>query len=160
MDNTQTERYQWIQELIQAEDQILETGLVNFENSLNPERILISETLTFLNHLKLIFEEAVEIFNDSKPTIVGRIKLYPLVKTQSDFMLFRNGYKLIFTFKKPGHILIQFHFMDSQAESDEYIENKWGAFNKVQWFHKEKLVDIEYLAKYFLVQFIRESINT
>lgn len=153
------DRLEWVHDLIKAEEQIEETGIVDFDNSLNPERFLVEQTLAYMSAIKSQLQEAVEIFNDSKPTTVGKIKVYDIAKTHADFMIFRNGYKLIFNFKKPGMICIKLHFMNTVYAEDENIEIRWGAFNDVIWMHKNQPIKVENLVRHYLVKFIRESIR-
>jgi hypothetical protein len=153
------EKYDWLQEVIKAEEKVEETGIVDFDQALNPERILVTEALRFMNEIKHDLEEAIEIFNEMKPTPAGKIKVYAIAKTHADFMIFRNGYKLLFSLIKPGVIAIRFHYMNTTHQENETIEIKWGAFNDVIWVHKGHPIKKENLIRYFLVKFIRESLN-
>lgn len=152
------EKFGWLQDVIKAEEKVEETGIVDFDQSMNPERILVTEALRFMGEIRQDFEEAIEIFNEMKPTPAGKIKLYAIAKTHADFMLFRNGYKLIFSLVKPGVISIRLHYMNTNHQESETIEIKWGAFNDILWMHKGQKVNKENLIKYFLTKFIRESL--
>lgn len=111
---TQTEtknRISWIKDLVKAEEQVEESGVIDITLGISNERSLLFETNRFLQDLKDDFVDASNIFNDMKKSSVGRIKIYGIAKTQADFMLFRNGYKLIFSLQTPGVISIRFNFI-------------------------------------------------
>jgi hypothetical protein len=74
-------------------------------------------------------------------------------------MLFRNGYKLIFSLVKSGVIAIRLHYMNTTQQDNETIEIKWGPFHDIIWVHKGQPIKKENLVRYFLVKFIRESLN-
>jgi len=174
-------KYEWIHDLIKTEEQIEESGLVDMGSSaIDPERALIGAALTFLSELKKEFHEALEIFNDLKHHTSSKIKLYGIAKTPADFMLFRNGLKLIFSLKQPGVISIRTHFMNpgipavasmslignsvpqpissSQYRSEEaLLEMKWGVFEEVIWTYKNQPIKKESVVKHYLTQFIRDS---
>lgn len=153
------EKYAWLNEIIRAEEIMDETGIVDFDNTFNPERLLVSEALNFMQEIKQGLQDAVDFFNEMKPTPVGKIKIYDIAKTHADFMLFRNGYKLIFSLTRPGVISIRLHYMNSPHSETESVEIKWGAFNDFIWMHKGNPVKKENLIRHYLAKFIRESIR-
>lgn len=154
------DKFGWLQEVIKAEEKVEETGIVDFDNAFNPERILVTEALKLMSEIKHDFEEAIEIFNDMKPTPTGKIKVYGIAKTHADFMIFRNGYKLIFSLVKSGVIAIRLHYMNAAHQENETIEIKWGPFNDVIWVHRGQPLKKDNLVRYFLVKFIRESVSS
>ena len=38
-------------------------------------------------------------------------EIYGIANTHADFMLFRNGFKLIFSLKEPGAVSVRFHYV-------------------------------------------------
>lgn len=163
----------WIKDLVRAEQKMEESGVVDFSFGFDPQQILFSESIAFLNGLKTSFVEASSSFNQLKGSTVGRIKIYGISNTHADFMLFRNGFKLIFALKEPGVIGIRFHFVGSgftqvqvQAASDngqkvtneeDVLIARWGAFGDLVWTYQEQPVKVDYLVRYYLTRFIRES---
>ncbi len=87
------EKISWIKELVKAEQQMEESGLVDMTFGFDAERVLVQETIQFLMQLKTEFVDASSSFNELKPSALGRIKIYGIAKTHADFMLFRNGFK-------------------------------------------------------------------
>ncbi len=164
-------KYEWIKDLVRAEQQMEESGVVDFTAGFDPEKSLNDQTLLFVTQLKEAFVEAASTFNQMKGAAFGGIKIYGIAKTESDFMLFRNGFKLIFTKRQPGSISINFQYQgagfvpgsaaaDKIAESlmnEDRLEARWGAFGEIIWTHKELQVSAEHLVRYYMSRFIKES---
>ncbi len=158
----------WIKELIEAEQKMEESGIVDVAPTFDHQRNLESESITLLNRLKDIFIDHSAIYNKMRGASVGGVKIYGISKTQADFMLFRNGFKLFFSMKRPGVIASQVHYygtdvlspqntaVDSMAQED-LIEARLGAFDEVIWTYQEQPVNLEYLGKYYFTRFIKAS---
>src|SRR5690348_10330670 len=117
------EKIAWIKELVNAEQQMEESGMVDMTYGYDAQRMLAHETLQFLLALKTEFVDSSSTFNELKPSPLGRIKIYGIAKTHADFMLFRNGYKMIFALKSPGEIVIRFNFIGSNYVPGSTAEN-------------------------------------
>ncbi len=165
------DKLSWIKELVRAEQRMEESGVVDFSFGFDPQQLLFSESLDFLNSLKNSFIDSSSSFNQLKGSTVGRIKIYGISNTHADFMLFRNGFKLIFALKEPGVIGIRFHyvgagFVQSPAASDngakvpseeDILMARWGAFGDLVWTYQDQQVKVDYLVRYYMTRFIRES---
>lgn len=167
------EKISWIKELVKAEQQMEESGLVDMTFGFDNDKIIVTESVQFLLALKTEFVDASSSFNELKPSALGRIKIYGIAKTHADFMLFRNGFKMIFSLKAPGQISVRFNFigtnyipspgMGDGAQGatnvmDEHIvEAKWGAFGEITWVYQNQPVKLEYMVRHYLTQFIKES---
>ncbi len=160
----------WIKELVAADEQIEKSVMIDMNLGLDTQRILITETIQFLLKLKNEFAICAADFNELKPTVLGRIKVYGIAKTHADFMLFRNGYKMIFSIKNAGVISIKFHYVGNMAipqstaqekativMEEQFIETKWGAFEEVLWTYKTQSFKINYLVRHFITHFIKDS---
>ena len=160
----------WIRELVSADEQIERSVMIDMNLGLDTQRILITESIQFLLKLKNEFANTSALFNELKPTLLGRIKVYGVAKTHADFMLFRNGYKMIFAIKSAGIISIRFHFIGNMAipqpnsqESativmeEQLLEAKWGAFEEVLWTYKTQSFKSQYLVRHFMTTFIKDS---
>lgn len=161
----------WIKDLVRAEQKMEESGVVDFSFGFDPQQLLVSESVGFLNLMKNAFIEAASGFNSLKGSSVGRVKIYGISNTHADFMLFRNGFKLIFALKEPGVIGIRFHyvgagFVQMPAASDNGVKvpseedvliARWGAFGDLVWTYQEQPVKTDYLVRYYMTRFIRES---
>lgn len=160
----------WIRELVAADEQIEKSVMIDMNLGLDTQRILVNETITYVLRLKNDFAESAAAFNEMKPSALGRIKVYGIAKTHADFMLFRNGYKMIFSIKNSGLISIRFHYVGNMAipqpnqkenvtivMDEELIEAKWGAFEEVIWNYKGLSFKPEFLVRHYLTTFIKES---
>ncbi len=83
-------------------------------------------------------------------------------------MLFRNGFKLIFSMKCPGAIAITYNSIganfvpsaddtESGDRSTEYLKSRWGAFGELNWTYKDQEVKLDSLVRFYLSKFIKES---
>ncbi|MCB0366749.1 MAG: hypothetical protein H6624_10810 [Bdellovibrionaceae bacterium] len=161
------DKLQWIRDLVLAEQQMEESGVVDFSAGFDPGKDVDQATIEFMNDLKAAFVESASAFNQLKGSSVGNVKIYGISKTKSDFMLFRNGYKLIFALRKPGLIGIRFNLIGSSflpGQEPEQVSGKedllkaaWGAFGELKWTYNDQLINLDYLVRYYLSRFIRES---
>jgi hypothetical protein len=171
------DKISWIKDLVRAEQKMEESGVVDFSVGFDPQQILFTESVEFLNTVKTAFVESASSFNQLKGSTVGRIKIYGISNTHADFMLFRNGFKLIFCLKEPGVIGIRFHYvgagmmqipaqmsggnpmMDSSKvpSEEDILIARWAAFGDLTWTYQEQPIKIEYLVRYYMTRFIRES---
>lgn len=166
------DRIGWIRELVKSEEQMEESGIVDMGTGVDTERMLVQETLNYLQLLKTEFIESATAFNELKASPLGRIKIYGIAKTHADFMLFRNGFKMIFSMKAAGQISIRFNFIGpnyipSQIPSvhntaapmmeEHVLEAKFGPFQDLQWMFENQPVKTQSVVKHHLTLFIKES---
>ncbi|PWU14183.1 MAG: hypothetical protein C5B49_13585 [Bdellovibrio sp.] len=149
-----------------------ESGMIDLAVGLDNERTLINETLRFLSEIKNQLTEAASTFNELKTSPLGRIKIYGIAKTQADFMLFRNGFKMIFSMKEPGVISIRFNFMgpnflptavpsiqntNTPLTEEHLIQARKGPFHEIVWTFQEQPIQVASVVRYHLTLFIKES---
>ncbi len=166
------DKLSWIKDLVRAEQKMEESGVVDYGFGFDPQALLLSESTEFLETLKAAFIESSSSFNQLKASTVGRVKIYGISNSVADFMLFRNGFKLIFALKEPGVISIRFHFVgagfvqmpaatDNGAKipsgEEDHLIARWGAFGDLVWTYQEQNVKADYLVRYYMTRFIRES---
>ena len=154
----------WIKDLVRSEQQMEESGVIEVSTGFDPEKHLTNETILFLHSLKTDFVDASTAFNQMKSSPLGRIKVYSISQTQADFMLFRNGFKLIFSFKVPGTISMKFHrasglnpAFEQKPDDEELLVAQWGAFGDLIWSYNGQSVKKDYLVKYYVTRFVKES---
>ncbi len=166
------DKLSWIKDLVRAEQKMEESGVVDYGFGFDPQALLLSESTDFLETLKATFIEASSSFNQLKASTVGRVKIYGISNSVADFMLFRNGFKLIFALKEPGVIGIRFHYVgagfvqmpavtDNGAKipsgEEDHLIARWGAFGDLVWTYQDQNVKADYLVRYYMTRFIRES---
>ncbi len=167
-----SEKMNWIRELVRAEETMEDVGVIDLGVRADLDRLLVQESLQFLQILKNEFVEAASAFNELKTSPLGRIKIYGIAKTHADFMLFRNGFKMIFSLKSAGQISIRFNFIgpnylpsqiptaqqSQTAMMEEHIlEAKVGAFEDIQWQFQNQQIKVANVVKFHLSLFVRES---
>lgn len=176
------EKFEWIQDLVRTEQQMEETGLIDFGTHLDPERLMVGAALTFLAELRNGFNEAIEHFNKLKTNSNGKVKIYGIAKAHADFMLFRNGFKLVFSLKQPGVISVRTHFMNPSLPTvssmnfignadnqmlgalqfrgeEDLLEMAMGPFNEPLWTFKGQAIKLESAVKYYLTKFLQDTAN-
>ena len=165
------DKMDWIKELVSAERKIEETGMVDISVAFDDKQ-LKQETIKFLLDIKNLFIDSASLFNQMRGLTVGGVKIYGISNTDADFMLFRNGYKLLFSMKKPGIVRICFAYQTTSimpqnpkneknklqdTTNEDILEAKWGSFGQLRWTHRHQTIDISYLVRYYLSRFIKES---
>lgn len=159
---------EWIKELVEAEQKMEESGIIDVTSTFDQNQNLEGESILFLNRLKDLFIDHTAIYNKMRGANVGGVKIYGISKTKADFMLFRNGFKLFFSLKRPGTISAKIHYHGSdmlaqQTEAldnignEDLIEARLGAFNEVIWTYQEQPINLEYLGRYYFSRFVKES---
>lgn len=160
------EKMSWIKELVLAEQQMEEAGVVDMEAGFDPARQVEEATLDFMTDLKTGFVEASSAFNQMKGSTVGHIRIYGISKTKADFMLFRNGYKLIFSMRQPGVISVTYASAAAQFVPGQKVEeNKgqdvlrasWGAFGQLIWTYNDHEINMDYLIRFYMSRFVKDS---
>ena len=162
------EKLSWIKELVLAEQQMEEAGVVDMEAGFDPGRQLEEATLDFVNDLKAAFVETAAAFNQLKGSTLGHIRIYGISKTKADFMLFRNGYKLIFSLRQAGLISLSHssagsHYVPGQTSTEpssgpaDMLRATWGAFGQLVWTYNDHPINIDYLVRYYMSRFVKDS---
>jgi len=160
------EKLNWIKELVLAEQQMEEAGVVDMEAGFDPNRQLDEATVDFIHDLKAAFVEAAAAFNQMKASTHGHLRIYGISKTKADFMLFRNGYKLIFSLREAGCITVAYstagaHYVPGTSREDQgpsdVLRASWGAFGQLVWTYNDHKINIDYLVRYYMSRFVRDS---
>jgi hypothetical protein len=160
----------WLKELIDYELQREQSGVIGQTFGQELDNQIAESTLEFTSELKQEFQDAVDIFNDLSQSNMTKIKLYTIAKTHGDFMLFRNGFKLIFAIKQPGQISVRLNFMATQSPTaiaakektiaaEDIIEIKQGVFGELYWAFKGQRINMQYLIRHYMTRFINESLK-
>lgn len=143
---------------------------------------LVEEDITdltneFLLDLRSIFEHFVQAFNnlkkenievfekhsqeESRKKLKGSILIYDL-KDGKGFMIFRKGYRLVFSYVKPGCIKVQFLRQKPFGEMENFVESFIKAVThgtmSINWVHENHngFVDINILVRYYMRRFLQE----
>ena len=157
----------WIKDLVRLEQDMEAKGQISLPES-DPSREQLAEhTFEFMRHLRTAFTANSAVFNHIKG-FLGSLKIYGIAETKADFMLFRNGHKLIFSIRDPGLISVRMKFSDqlqllnkkkSMEEPADFIKGEWGPFNELQWTYNNKKINIDYLIRYYMTVFVKTSVR-
>ena len=96
------DKFGWIKDLVTADQQMEDAGIVEFCVGEDPALQLEDASVDYLQDLKLEFLKVISAFNQLSGSTMGPIRVYSIAKTKADFMLFRNGTKLIFSLQNGG----------------------------------------------------------
>jgi hypothetical protein len=173
MENLITQNNEWIEKLAIEEINMEESGIINYSNHLNPIHELEASSVAFMDQLKTEFEICVNKFNELRslndPSRL--IKIFKISNTVNDFMLFRNGLKLVIARKGADVINIGFISntggifaarMNYEAHSTQKlheIKASVGPFNKIRWTFMGEPVEIDALVKHYLTEFIKHTLK-
>ena len=157
---------EWIRDLAISEQEFEQKGVVDFANGINRDELLKECTVEFVKDLKLAFEATSEHFNQLRGPS-GRIKIFGISKTVADFMLLRNGFKMVFSVRQAGVVQVSSshmpRFFTDETSKDtgglnHQLVASWGAFDDVIWTHNERPVKLEALVRYYLSFFAKNSL--
>jgi hypothetical protein len=161
------EKLSWIKELVSAEQQMEEAGVVDMAAGFDPHKQVEEATVEFISDLKAAFVEAASAFNQLKGSALGQVRIYGISKTQADFMLFRHGYKLIFSLRQAGVVSVSHsnagaNYVPGTVRPEEtttadYLKATWGAFGQLIWTYNDHAINIDYLVRYYMSRFIKDS---
>lgn len=169
--NTSEVSTKWIENLALEEINMEKSGIVSFNDHLNPIYQLEESSIDFMNQLRDLFEIYVHKFNEYRGGENGNaIKIFKIANTVNDFMLYRNSLRLIFARRADDLISIGFlsngkeifsartHEGQSHGEATTHeIRAHIGPFNKITWKFANEEVEVDALAKHYLAEFIKLS---
>jgi hypothetical protein len=161
---------QWIERLAIEEVNTEESGVINFNEHLNPTRLLEESSLNLMEELKQYFEIFVGKFNELRGTTnTSAIKIFKISNTVNDFMLFRNSLKLVVA--RRSHDVISIGFLsnsgglfsarlnNNQPASNNIHEIRAhvGPFNDISWTFQGEKINLQSLIKHYLTEFVKHS---
>lgn len=161
----------WIENLALEELNMEESGVVQFNEHLNPERQLEEASIDLMETLKEKFDIFVNKFNEYRSNVdkTPQIKIFKISNTVNDFMLYRSSLKLVIARRSNDLISIGFlsnsgglfaarlNYQTSTQDKIHEIKAHVGAFNKISWHFQGAEVDLDSLVKHYLTEFIKHS---
>ncbi len=152
----------WAAELAHTERRMERLGEVEYSNSFKKQEMLKAQTAEFMAVLRHEFGRQIEVFNEARQSGAQAVHLYRITNTEQDFMLFRNGVKLVVSGQRSGRVLFAFNqflgqiYASSQNPNFE-LEAQWGAFDQLQWTYRNERVQVQDIIRFFLSEFVRQS---
>ncbi len=152
----------WASQLALQERQMERQGTVDVHPGLNKQELLKSKTRDFLIEIQNDFRVNVELFNETRQSPAHHIHIYKVSQTPDDFMLYRNGVKLVVSGQRAGRILLAFnqymgHLFSSQHPPALELQAAWGVLDQLYWTYKGERIRNEDLVRYLLSEFIVQS---
>jgi hypothetical protein len=158
----------WIHDLTRVEISPEAEALYQLNRSAAPEQAIEESTVDYLTDLRAYFQEYVRAFNSFSDAgkKFSEIKIFNLTQGAADFMLYRNGIKLIIA--NTAHGVIQFSYdqhanasvstkVDFLIPQPEEILAQMGAFGAIRWTYRSESVESDQVAKHFFSEFVRTS---
>ncbi len=164
----------WIENLALEELNTEESGIINFEEHLNPEFYLEESSIRFVDELKELFEVYVQKFNEFRGDLNSNslVKIFKISNTVNDFMLFRNSLKLIVARKANDLVSVGFmsntggmysarvsgtnSFQASNLTNHE-IKAHVGPFQEITWRFNGEIVSKDAIVRHYLTEFLKHS---
>lgn len=157
----------WIFELARAEASPEADTLYRLQQSTAPQQAIEESTVDYLTDLRAYFQEYVRLFNAQSDAgkKFPEIKIFNLTQGAADFMLYRNGIKLIVANTTHGVIQISYdkHMISGSVPTEisvpqaEELLAQFGAFGAVHWMYRSEKVESEQVAKHYFCEFVRVS---
>ncbi|MCT4642606.1 MAG: hypothetical protein N4A33_09960 [Bacteriovoracaceae bacterium] len=161
----------WIENLALDEINMEESGVINFNEHLNPMALLEDSSIKIMEQLKDKFEACLTKFNQFRgerhnPKL---IKIFKISNTVNDFMLYRNSLKLVVARRSADVITIGFlsnsgNLFSARMNYESVASNKVheikahvGAFNEINWKFQGENINMNALVRHYMTEFIKAS---
>jgi hypothetical protein len=152
----------WAAELAHTERRMERLGEVEYSTSFKKQEMLKTQTSEFMAVLRHEFARQIETFNQARQSGAQAVHLYRITNTEQDFMLFRNGVKLVVSGQRSGRVLFAFNqflgqiYASTQNPNFE-LEAQWNAFEQLVWTYRGDRVQLQDIIRFFLSEFVRQS---
>lgn len=152
----------WASDLALTERRMERRGEVEYSSSFQKQEMLKQQTTEYMRVLRSEFARSIEEFNDARQSGAHAIHLYSISNTENDFMLFRNGSKLVVSGQRSGRILFAFNQFLGQVYNPQLgpnfeLEARWGPFDRLFWSYQSERVQVNDIIRFFLSEFVRQS---
>lgn len=137
-------------------------GVVDFSNTHRKQEMLKLYTTEYAKFLQAQFRREIELFNEARRSAASAIQLYKISKTEADFMLFRNGVKLVVSATQAGRIHFGFNQYLGQVLAPSHspqleMEAQWGSLDQLVWTYRGEKIEAKDIVRYFLTEFVKQS---
>lgn len=170
-ENFQNIHQGWIYELARGELNPELDVIKNF-NGASSQQAVEESTVDFLTDMRGHIQESLRAFNafSEGGKRFAEVKVFNIAQSASDFMLYRNGLKLIFANTSHGVIEIYYNKHQAQAtypnagatadqssglpDREEVLANL-GVFGKVKWTCRGEQVRPSEVSQHYFSEFVR-----
>jgi hypothetical protein len=152
----------WAVSLALDERRMESEGVIEVSNSFRKQELLKLRTREFMLELHRGFCAQVEVFNEARRQVHAQLRVFRVSGTENDFMLFRNGVRLLVSGARAGRVSFAFNQYLGQVFSPSTppqfeLEALWGAFDQLHWTFKGERVSSHDVIRYLLTEFTRQS---
>ena len=155
------DKFSWIKDLVTADRQ-MESDVIELQQ---PDELAMQfedASVDFLQDIKLEFLKVTAAYNQLSGAAIVPVRVYTIAKTKCDFMLSRNGVKLVFSLQNGGSVLVS-HYVGLNSEepiSSHVLAPEVVNFGQLKWMYKGHPIQKDYLVRFYMSQFVRASAET
>lgn len=152
----------WAAQLAYHERKLEKEGTVDYGLPFRRQELLVDRTKEYARVLQSTFRKYIEIFNQARQSPAHAMQLYKVSRTEEDFLLFRNGVKLIVSAQHAGKISFSFNqfltpLSQNQTQAHIEIDAVWGPFDQLHWTYKGERVQLLDIVRYFIAELAFQS---
>jgi len=152
----------WAAQLAFHERRLEKEGTVDYGIPFRRQELLVDKTKEFARLLQHTFRKHVEHFNQARKSAAHAIHIYKISRSDEDFLMYRNGVKLIVSAQRAGRISLSFNqFIAPMSQTDKHahveLEAVWGPFDQLFWTYKGERVQLMDVVRYFVSEIAFQS---
>lgn len=152
----------WAAQLAFHERRLEKEGTADYGIPFRRQELLVDKTKEFARVLQHNFRKHVEHFNQARKSAAHAIHIYKISRSDEDFLMYRNGVKLIVSAQRAGRITLSFNqFIAPMSQTDKHahveLEAVWGPFDQLLWTYKGERVQMMDIVRYFVSEIAFQS---
>lgn len=152
----------WAAQLAFHERRLEKEGTADYGIPFRRQELLVDKTKEFARLLQHSFRKHVEHFNQSRKSAAHAIHIYKISRSDEDFLIYRNGVKLIVSAQRAGRISLSFNqFIAPMSQTDKHahveLEAVWGPFDQLLWTYQGERVQLMDVVRYFVSELAFQS---
>lgn len=152
----------WAAQLAFHERRLEKEGTVDYGVPFRRQELLAEKTKEFARILQHTFRKHVEHFNQARKSAAHAIHVYRVSRSEEDFLMYRNGVKLIVSAQRAGRISLSFNqFIAPVSQGEQHsnveLEAIWGPFDQLLWTYKGERVQLMDIVRYFISELAFQS---
>lgn len=152
----------WATQMAFHERRLEKEGTVDYGVPFRKQELLGEKTKEYGRLLQATFRRHIEVFNNARKSPAHAIHIYKISRSDEDFLVYRNGIKLIVSAQRAGRITLSFNqFIAPLSQTDKHahveLEAVWGAFDQLHWTYKNERVEVVDVVRYFLNELAFQS---
>ncbi len=152
----------WASQIAFHERRLEKEGTVDYGVPFRRQELLAEKTKEFARILQHTFRKNIEQFNLARKSAAHAIHIYKISRSDEDFLVYRNGIKLIVSAQRAGKISLSFNqFIAPIAQADKHahveLEAVWGPFDQLLWTYRGERVQLMDVVRYFISELAFQS---